>query len=116
MNELVATWEKYLVKVKLVEAQKIEISLLVKPGSKVEKIYVGNEGEVIVAISKRPVQGLANQAVVEYLGKNLGIAPSFINIKSGAKSKIKILQITYNFSENKSEAFYISKLDSLFGE
>ncbi|RLA63471.1 MAG: hypothetical protein DRQ88_08985 [Epsilonproteobacteria bacterium] len=115
MNELVTTWEKYQVKVKIIEENKLEIALLVKPGSKKEKIFVGSSGEIIVAISKRPVQGQANQAVVKYLGKNLGLAASYLNITSGAKSKIKILQIVYHFSENKSEDYYISKLDSLFG-
>jgi uncharacterized protein YggU (UPF0235/DUF167 family) len=81
----------------------------------VEKIYVGLEGEVIVAISKRPVQGQANQAVVKLLGKKLGLAPSFLEIKSGAKSKIKVLRVTYNFNESKDETFYVSKVHSLFG-
>ena len=116
MNDILAAWKKYQVKVKIVGDRDLEIELFVKPGSKKEKIYVGDSGEVIVAISKRPVQGLANQAVIKYLGKKLGLAPSYLEIKSGAKSKFKVLRITYNFNDSKDETFYVSKVHSLFGE
>lgn len=115
MNDLLGAWKKHKVSVNELEEGVLEIGLLVKPGSKKEKIYVGPEGEVIVAISKRPVQGQANQAVVKSLGKKLGLAPSYLEIKSGAKSKIKVLRVTYNFNESKDETFYVSKVHSLFG-
>jgi len=115
MNDLLAAWKKYQIQIKEVTGHVLELGIFVKPGSKKEKIYVGSSGEVIVAISKRPVQGQANQAVVKYLGKKLGLAPSYLEIKSGAKSKVKVLRITYNLSASKNEAFYVAKVDSLFG-
>jgi len=47
----------------------------------------------LVATPKRPVQGQANLAVVKYLGKKLGLVASYLAIKSGAKSKVKVLQL-----------------------
>lgn len=74
------------------------ISIVVKTGSKVEQIkqidlpaQAGDYYEVCV--KARPVEGQANQAVVRLLSEFLKIPKSAIRIKSGLKSKNKIVDI-----------------------
>lgn len=46
-----------------------------------------------VRLTSAPVDGKANQALIKFLAKNLGIAQSDIKIIKGLKSKNKIVRI-----------------------
>lgn len=51
------------------------------------------DGTLKIRITAPPVDGKANQALVEFLSASFGIHRDQISIISGASSRIKILQI-----------------------
>ena len=69
------------------------IHIQVKPGSKVDKIEVTPEGNIIIKIKGRPVDGEANDYLVKYLSEYLKIPKSAIKLKKGATSKFKTIEI-----------------------
>ncbi|MCL4321873.1 MAG: DUF167 domain-containing protein [Deltaproteobacteria bacterium] len=72
--------------------QKI-ISVIVKPGSKKEGYETLNDGTLRLAIKERPVENMANEAVIEKVAKIYGKPKSKITIKYGLKSKNKVIVI-----------------------
>ena len=49
--------------------------------------------EITIGISARPVKGEANKEIIKKLGKHFGLSTSCIQIKTGQKSKQKIVEI-----------------------
>ncbi len=59
---------------------------------------VGWQGDVLkIRIAGAPVDGRANEALLDFLAKKWQIAKSEIKIIRGLKSKNKILEISQNF-------------------
>lgn len=71
----------------------MKYSIIVKPGSKVEKIISDGEN-LTVFIHARAHDGEANKAVVEKLAKYFHVSKSQVEIVSGLKSKKKIIEIS----------------------
>ena len=71
----------------------MKYSIIVKPGSKVEKIVSDGEN-LTVFIHARAHDGEANKAVIESLAKYFRVAKSQIEIVAGSKSKKKIIEIS----------------------
>lgn len=69
------------------------ISVLVKPNSKIAGYEILNDGTVKLSIRERPVENAANEAVIEKIAEIYGKPKSKIKIKSGLKSKSKIVTI-----------------------
>ncbi|MBI5464239.1 MAG: DUF167 domain-containing protein [Ignavibacteriales bacterium] len=69
------------------------ISVLVKPRSKQPGISKNNDSTFVVRVASPPVDGKANDEVIEQLSKFFSIPPSRIVIKSGHTSKRKIIAI-----------------------
>ena len=68
------------------------ISVKVKTGVKIEKVTkLANGYEV--KIRSRPVHGAANQRTIELLSDFFGLSKRLIKIKSGLKSKNKIIEL-----------------------
>ena len=66
----------------------------VKPGSsKGPLIESGPEGELIVYVRERAVDGKANSAVLRLLAEHFGVAPSRIQLVSGPASRLKRFRI-----------------------
>jgi len=84
------------------------IKVWAKPGSKLEKILVGNEGELIAFIKEKPVDGKANKALLKALSRWFGPAPSLIELDKGGKSRFKKFNLRYIFTEAKGVDYYIS--------
>ncbi|MGD8229181.1 MAG: DUF167 domain-containing protein [Desulfobacteraceae bacterium] len=56
---------------------------------------IGKEGDVFkVKLTSPPVEGKANNALIEFLAKKLGIAKGRIEIISGKSARLKILRIS----------------------
>lgn len=64
----------------------------VKPGASREKIEVLENGEIMLWVHAKPVDGGANEAVIRALAKHWGVAKSRVSIRSGHRSKIKIVE------------------------
>lgn len=70
----------------------MKYTVLVKPGSKIEKITEEN-GILTVFIHERAHDGEANKAVIESLAKYLRRPKTQIQILSGAKGRRKVIEI-----------------------
>ncbi len=87
------------------------LNIWAKPGSKIEKISVGNEGELIVYIKEKPVEGKANKALSRALSRYFGPSPSQIELDKGGKSRFKKFNLRYVFTDNKGVDYYISVIN-----
>ncbi len=66
--------------------------MTVVPNSKSRSIAL-HDGTLKIHITKPPVEGRANKAIIEYLSKILRIKKSSITIDKGAVSKSKLIAI-----------------------
>jgi len=72
----------------------MKVKVKVKPGAPRNGFLgLGDDGTLLVAISARPVNGEANQALVRFLARAFGLSPGEIRIKSGARSRTKVVEI-----------------------
>jgi uncharacterized protein len=94
----------------------ITLTILARPASKLEKISPGPNGEMVVHLKAKPVDGAANIGIVKILSKLFGLPQSNIVFKSGEKSKSKKLILTFNFSDRKNEGFFKEKFISSYGK
>ena len=53
------------------------------------------ENQITIGIKAKPSKGEANKEIIKKLAKHFGISTSLIQIKSGHKSKQKIIQIQH---------------------
>lgn len=59
------------------------------------KDFVEVDGaEIIIGVKSRPVGGAANKEIIKKLAKHFGVSSANVSIKSGHKSKTKIVEIT----------------------
>jgi len=61
-----------------------------------DKINLFGEREIEVKIAEVPVEGRANQSLVEFLANYLKISKKLIKISGGLKSRNKIIEIIEN--------------------
>ena len=73
------------------EIARIEVH--VQPGSSRNKITGYENGILKVKITAAPVEGKANQKLIEFLADALDVAKSDITIKTGQTGKRKLLEI-----------------------
>ena len=66
----------------------------VKPNSKKGPLVVVGEGnQLTVFLREKPIEGEANAALIKILAKHFGVGKSCIKIKSGARGRIKLVEI-----------------------
>lgn len=53
------------------------------------------ENQITIGIKSKPIKGEANKEIIKKLAKYFGVSTSVIQIKSGHKSKQKIIQIQH---------------------
>jgi len=59
------------------------------------KDYVKVEGnQITIGVRSKPVKGEANKEIIKKLAKYFGVPPSYVSIKSGQKTKKKIVEIS----------------------
>ncbi len=67
----------------------VEISLYIQPGASKSDLAGIHNGQIKLKIKAPPVDGKANEAVVEFLSEILGTAKRNIQILKGEKSREK---------------------------
>lgn len=72
---------------------RMRISIVAYPNSKNPRIKKDLLGTLHVYVSKPPLEGKANKAVIESLAKYFNVRKSEIILISGEKSKYKIFEI-----------------------
>lgn len=71
----------------------MKISVIVKPNSKREGVVASEDGTHTVRVAARPVEGKANERVVELLAGHFGVPKSRVTIIRGAAGRKKIVDI-----------------------
>lgn len=91
----------------------IEFDVWAKPGAKVEKNFISNEGALVVQTRAKPVEGEANNSICETVGKIFGVAKSQVEIIRGEKSKQKRIKLMVEFTANKNAEYFKKKFTSI---
>jgi hypothetical protein len=65
----------------------------VKPNSRQQKIEEQTDGSLTVHLKSPPVDGKANDELIQILSKNFDVPKSSIRIKSGLSSRNKLVEI-----------------------
>ncbi len=71
----------------------MRLRVLVKPGSRQEKVLRNPDGSLTVAVTSRPVKGEANAAVIKALAQFLGVSREGIKLLTGKNSRWKVFAI-----------------------
>ncbi|NEP37944.1 MAG: DUF167 domain-containing protein [Okeania sp. SIO2H7] len=69
------------------------LKIKVKPNSKQQKIIEEADGSLKISLKSPPVDGKANQELIELLAKKFGVPKSEIIIKSGLSSRNKLVEL-----------------------
>ena len=75
----------------------VRIKVKVQPGSREYGIKC-MDGMYIVRVKKPPVEGRANEDLINFISDKLGISKGSVKIVSGFNSKLKIIEISENLS------------------
>jgi uncharacterized protein (TIGR00251 family) len=65
----------------------------VQPRASRSEICGAKEGELRLRLTSPPVEDAANKQCVDLIAKTLGVAKSKVSIKSGAKSRHKVVKV-----------------------
>lgn len=68
-------------------------TVLVKPSSKKGPLVVVDGNQLTVFLREKPVDGVANQALIKVLAEHFRVSKSQIIIKTGSKSRHKLVDI-----------------------
>ena len=60
-----------------------------------KEFLVIKENQITIGIKSKPIKGEANKEIIKKLAKHFKISASMIQIKSGYKSREKIIQIQH---------------------
>lgn len=72
----------------------MKIQVKVKPNSKQQKIQEADDGSWVIFLKSPPINGKANQELIEILAKKYRVPKSNVSIASGLSSKNKWVEIT----------------------
>jgi uncharacterized protein (TIGR00251 family) len=67
----------------------LSILLKVKPGSSKDEITIDEEGNLLVKIRERPIDGAANTYLLKFLSKEFNIRKSAVSLEKGSTSRFK---------------------------
>ena len=70
------------------------ITIYLQPGAKKSEVVGFHNGNIKIKVNSPPVEGKANDALIQFLSDFLDIPKSFIELIAGQKSRIKKLKIT----------------------
>ncbi len=69
------------------------VRIKVKPGSKKPRIEEDSAGGLTIHLKSPPVDGKANEELIEVLAERYDVAKSRVRIKSGHSSRTKLVEI-----------------------
>ena len=72
------------------------IQIKVKPNSRSSLLEQHDDGTWLAQLKSPPVDGKANEELITLVAKHFGCRKSEVSIKSGASSRIKLIQICEN--------------------
>jgi len=72
----------------------ITLRVRVQPRAARDGLFGEREGALVVRLTAPPVEGAANEALVRFLGKALGVAPSAVRVVAGATGRNKVVSVS----------------------
>ena len=69
------------------------LKIKVKPNSKQQILQTEPDGSLTVHLKSPPVEGKANQELIQFLAKSFNVSKSDIKIKSGLSSRYKRVEV-----------------------
>jgi len=82
---------------KLQSAGRLGLKIRVAPGAaRTELREIMADGALKVSVAAAPEAGRANQALVRYIAKSLGLRPEQVEIKAGANTRLKSILARLN--------------------
>ena len=79
--------------------QEFILKVYLQPKSSKNELVGPYRDGIKVKITAAPVEGKANEALIRFLAKELGVSPSCIEIIKGHHSREKTLKISRNIDE-----------------
>ena len=71
----------------------MKISVIVKANARKNSVQMQDDGGLLVQVNVPPIEGRANKKVIELLAKFLNKPKSSFSIRSGQKSRYKIVEV-----------------------
>ncbi|MDP2885903.1 MAG: DUF167 domain-containing protein [Ignavibacteria bacterium] len=71
----------------------MKITVQVKPNARNDEVVVRDDGVFVVKVSVPPIEGRANERLIEVLAKHFKKPKRSIEILAGARGKHKIVEI-----------------------
>lgn len=71
----------------------MKLSVLVKPNSRKNAVKARQDGSLVVCVSAPPIEGRANEKLIEVLAKHFGKRKMDVVIVSGARRKHKVIEV-----------------------
>ena len=117
INKLIKILESKKLKIEILETSLnafiITFEVWAKPGSKIEKIFISNDGVLIIQTRSKPIDGEANQAIEAAISEFMGIPKNQIEIVRGDKSRLKKIKIKLIFTASKKETYFEIKFNEI---
>ena len=79
----------------------VQLLIKVKPGSFKNEVLFDNEGNLVVKIREKPIDGAANDYLLKYLSEEFKISTSHIVLEKGQTSRFK--KITFHILQPELE-------------
>ena len=71
----------------------VQINLIVQPGAKRSELIGVHDGCLKIRVQAPPVDGAANEAIVNWFAKQIGVKKRDVKLNKGLSSRIKALII-----------------------
>ncbi len=72
----------------------MKFTVIVKANARKNSVQVQDDGGLLVQVNVPPIEGRANKKVIELLSKFLNKPKSSFTIRSGQKSRYKIVEVS----------------------
>ena len=83
------------------------ISVRVQPGARQDQVAGYSGGVLRVKVAAPPIEGKANEGLLLYMARLLGIRPGQLVILKGARARNKLLRVE-GLEQNEAEARFAS--------
>jgi uncharacterized protein len=82
------------------------VSVRVHPGARRNAVSGVHDGAVKISLTTPPVDGQANEALIEFVAELLGIPRARISLVSGMTGRTKVLRVTGKSAAEVSAALF----------
>lgn len=115
INDLLELLKSKKLNFKTIETSKnafiIEFDVKAKPSARVEKIFIDSNGMLVVQTRAKPVDGEANQDIIEKVSDLIGVPKYHVEILRGDKSKNKRIKLMVEITAKKNELYFQNRIN-----